>query len=73
MRPLSSTAAIVNPTGVAGLSRHFAYAYVDGFVPSFTADQPGEYTLQLSATLEHADRAYGDVRTSTATLRLTAQ
>ena len=52
------------------MSRDWQYAYVDGKVPTFTADADGEYDLQLKATLAFPDRAYPDVKTSTSELKL---
>ncbi len=69
-RPPGSKAAIENPTGVATLSRHWAYAYVDGQVPTFTADVDGAYTIQLNATLAFPDRAYPDQNKSVSNLKL---
>ncbi len=34
-RPAGSTSPVVNPTGNVTLSRHWAYAYQDGHVPTF--------------------------------------
>lgn len=71
-RPSGSKAAIENPQGVVTMSRHWAYAYQDGNVPTFTADVDGEYTLQLQAHLAFADRAYPDQRDSVSNLKMTA-
>ncbi len=71
-RPQGSSAAIVNPKGAVSTSRHYQYAYLDGSVPSFTADADGDYVLQLSAKLVFADRAYPESQTSTSDLRLRA-
>jgi len=71
-RPLGSSAAIVNPKGAVTLSRHWQYAYMDGHVPSFTADADGDYTIQLSAKLAFADRAYPANDTATSELKLKA-
>lgn len=70
-RPAGSTAAVVNPQGLAGLSRHWEYAYVDGLVPSFQPDRAGDYTLQLQGTLGAPDRAFPANAASTSELRLT--
>lgn len=69
-RPQGSAAAIENPKGAVTMSRHWEYAYVDGNVPSFTADADGEYVLQLSGALAFPDRAYPDATRSTSELRL---
>ncbi|MFZ5444390.1 MAG: cell-cell cohesion MYXO-CTERM protein MtsC [Myxococcota bacterium] len=72
-RPSGSTAAIVNPTGLAGLSREWQYMYVDGLVPSLTADVAGTYQLQLQGTLAAPDRAWPGTTNATATLTLQVQ
>jgi hypothetical protein len=72
-RPMGSSSAIVNPKGAVSTSRHYQYAYVDGAVPSFTADVDGDYVLQLSANLVFPDRAYPEASTSTSDLRLRAE
>ncbi|MGA9522331.1 MAG: thrombospondin type 3 repeat-containing protein [Myxococcaceae bacterium] len=69
-RPDSSRAAVENPKGAVAMSNRWQYAYVDGKVPTFTADVDGEYELQLQATLAFPDRAYPDVKTSTSALTL---
>lgn len=69
-RPAGSKAAVENPKGAVSLSRHWEYAYVDGNVPSFTADADGEYVLQLDAKLAFPDRAYPNETTSKAQLEL---
>jgi len=71
-RPAGSKAAVINPTGVVTMSRHWEYAYQDGNVPSFTADVDGEYDVQLQAHLAFADRAYPENRDSTSSLKLNA-
>ncbi len=57
-RPSGSTAVVQNPQGAVTLSRHWEYAYVDGNVPTFTADKDGDYDIQLQAKLAFADRMY---------------
>lgn len=59
-RPNGSNAAITSPEGDVSMSRNFEYAYVDGKVPTFVADQDGEYHFQVSAKLAFADRVYPD-------------
>jgi hypothetical protein len=73
VRPQGSSAAIVNPKGSVSTSRHYQYAYVDGSVPSFTADVDGDYVLQLSANLVFPDRAYPGSSQSTSDLSLRAE
>ncbi|MDP1828963.1 MAG: thrombospondin type 3 repeat-containing protein [Archangium sp.] len=70
-RPAGSTAAISQPSGVVGMSRHWQYAYVDGHVPTFRGDRPGSFTLQLQADLGLMDRAYPASGSSTYQLQLT--
>jgi hypothetical protein len=69
-RPAGSKSVVRNPKGAVTMSRHWEYAYVDGMVPSFTADKDGEYELQLQATLAFQDRVYPEVRSSTSALKL---
>ena len=57
-RPDGSSAAIANPKGQATLSRDFQYIYVDGKLPTFTADKDGDYQFQVSANLTFPDRVY---------------
>ncbi len=71
-RPAGSKAAVQNPQGVVTMSRHWAYAYQDGSVPTFTADVDGEYTIQLQAHLALADRAYPTQNDSVSNLKMTA-
>ncbi len=71
-RPSGSSAAVQNPQGYVSMSRHWQYAYLDGAVPSFTADVDGEYTIQLQAHLVFADRAYPEGRESVSELKMTA-
>lgn len=69
-RPSGSKAVVDNPTGAVTLSRHWEYAYVDGHVPTFTADKDGTYDIQVQAKLAFADRAYPEQRESTSSLKL---
>ncbi len=71
-RPSGSRAAVTNPRGAVAMSRHWQYAYVDGQVPTFTADVEGDYELQLQAKLAFPDRVYPEVRESTSSLKLSA-
>ena len=70
-RPAGSSAAVVNGSGVASVSRHWQYAYVDGKVPTFTPDSDGVYELQLHAELSYKDRLYPDTTTADSSLALT--
>jgi hypothetical protein len=69
-RPSGSKAVVANPQGAVTLSRHWEYAYVDGTVPTFTADKDGQYDIQLQAKLAFADRAYPEQRDSVTSLKL---
>ncbi|MHB8877663.1 MAG: thrombospondin type 3 repeat-containing protein, partial [Myxococcaceae bacterium] len=69
-RPKGSSAPIENPKGAVTMSRHWEYAYVDGSVPSFTADVDGEYTIQVKGVLAFPDRAYPEAKDSTSQLKL---
>ncbi|HEX8699716.1 MAG TPA: thrombospondin type 3 repeat-containing protein [Myxococcaceae bacterium] len=69
-RPAGSKAVVENPQGAVTLSRHWQYAYVDGQVPTFTADKTGDYDIQLQARLAFADRLYPEQRESVTSLKL---
>ncbi len=69
-RPSGSEAPVERPLGAVTLSRHWEYAYVDGNVPSFTADVDGDYELQVTGHLVFPDRAYPEARDSTSGLKL---
>jgi hypothetical protein len=68
--PTGSSAAVVNPQGAVTMSRNWQYVFVDGSVPTFKPDQPGEYVIQLQGTLQFPDRQYPDVSNSTADIHL---
>jgi hypothetical protein len=72
-RPAGSEAPVESPEGSVTMSRHWEYAYMDGHVPTFTADVEGDYVLQLQGKLVFPDRAYPTSDTSTADLKLSAQ
>ncbi|WP_257453073.1 cell-cell cohesion MYXO-CTERM protein MtsC [Archangium lipolyticum] len=69
-RPEGSKSVVENPQGAVTMSRHWEYAYVDGNKPTFTADQDGDYVLQLRAKLAFDDRAYPGRRESVSELAL---
>ncbi|MBI3186015.1 MAG: thrombospondin type 3 repeat-containing protein [Myxococcales bacterium] len=69
-RPKGSNAAVQNPKGAVTMSRHWEYAYVDGSVPTFTADVDGEYVLQVKGALAFPDRAYPEAKESISQLKL---
>jgi hypothetical protein len=70
--PVGSKAAVADPMGVVAASRHWQYAY-PWAVPTLMADVPGEYSLQVTATMLTPDPRYPGVRTSSATLTVRAQ
>jgi hypothetical protein len=61
-RPSGSEATIDNPEGAARLSTPFEYHYLDGNVPNFVADEPGEYTVRVTVELAFPDEQYPDVQ-----------
>lgn len=63
-RPDGSSAAVQNPTGAVSLSRNWQYAYLDGHVPTFTADVSGTYQITVSAQLAIPDRIFPSIKTS---------
>lgn len=70
-RPNGSNSAIQNPQGAVSLSRNWQYAYLDGHIPTFTADADGDYVVTITANLAFPDRTFPQVKTSTAQLNLT--
>ena len=54
-RPEGSKATVENPQGTVRLSSPFEYHYIKGNVASFTADEPGEYKVQLVGELVFPD------------------
>jgi uncharacterized protein (TIGR03382 family) len=65
-RPGGSSAAISNPQGAVAVSQNWQYVYPRGAVPTFVADEDGEYQFQLDATLVTSDRQYPEVGTAVA-------
>jgi MYXO-CTERM domain-containing protein len=57
-QPEGGSAAITNPRGAVSYSEVFNYRYEDGYVPTFAARAPGEYTVKLQAELAFEDDAY---------------
>jgi len=68
--PQGSRAAVNQPEGAVTMSRNWQYAYVNGSVPTFKPDEPGDYVVQLQATLQFPDRQYPNVNTSAAQMQL---
>jgi hypothetical protein len=68
--PSGSSVAVVNPQGAVTMSRNWQYAYIDGQVPTFKPDQPGEYVIQLQGTLQFPDRQYPVVSSASADIHL---
>jgi hypothetical protein len=57
--PAGSNATVSNPIGSVSTSTAYEYRYADeGRRPRFTADQPGSYTIKLSADLVTPDPLY---------------
>ncbi len=53
--PSGSSAVIENPVGAASLSTPYEYHYLKNHNVTFTPDKPGEYRLQVVATLVWPD------------------
>jgi uncharacterized protein (TIGR03382 family) len=60
-RPAGSEASIDNPEGAARLSTPFQYHYLLGNVPTFVADEPGQYKIRVTVDLAFPDQQYPDV------------
>jgi len=71
-RPPGSTAEIEHYTGWASVSYYFRYLYFEKLAPTFQPDEPGEYTIKLSARLVFPDHLYPDKNTAESTFKLTA-
>jgi hypothetical protein len=54
-RPGGSNATVKNPLGTVRVSTPYEYHYLKNNVARFTADQPGEYKIKLSAKLVFPD------------------
>ena len=67
-RPAGSSAAVENPKGAVTVSRHWQYAYVDGHVPTFTADVDGDYTSSSRPCSPSRTARYPSIGPSTAVL-----
>jgi hypothetical protein len=54
-RPQSSSAEVENPHGATARSRLYDYLYLKSSVPTFTADEPGDYQLKVKGELAFPD------------------
>jgi hypothetical protein len=72
-RPASSSATITHPKGSATLSTPYNYHYKEGRRVEFRADEPGEYTIKVSAQLVFDDDLYPGKRTASQEFTLTAE
>ncbi len=54
-RPAGSNATVVNAQGTVRVSSPYEYHYVKSNVATFTADEPGEYKIKLTANLVFQD------------------
>jgi hypothetical protein len=71
-KPAGASPVLFDATGTVGNSLTTQYVYWPGSPPAgFYADQPGQYALQLQATLTVPDRLFPLVSTSTAELEVT--
>jgi Thrombospondin type 3 repeat len=71
-RPEGSRVAVSAPLGAASSDWRWQLASL-GETPAFEPDVPGEYTLQVAATLESADRSYPEVTQSTSELKVSVE
>jgi hypothetical protein len=72
-RPPGSTAEIDHYNGWASVSYYFRYLYFEKLAPTFKPDEPGEYTIKLSARLVYPDHLYPDKNTAESTFKLTVE
>lgn len=70
LRPTGSTAAIDGPAGTLALSLPFGYPYLKDRAAEFRPDQPGTYTLRLTAKLLFKDHLFPNAQTAAATFSL---
>jgi hypothetical protein len=54
-RPSGSSSTVTNPQGTVRVSTPYEYHYLKGHVASFTADEPGEYQIRVTAELVFVD------------------
>jgi hypothetical protein len=71
-KPAGSSPVLFSATGTVGDSLTTQYVYSPGSPAGFYADQPGEYDLELQATLTSPDRLFPGVGASTAQLQVVA-
>ena len=57
-RPDGSEATIDNPEGAARYSTPYQYHYLDDSIPTFEADEPGQYRVRVTVELAFDDDKY---------------
>jgi hypothetical protein len=67
-KPAGASPVLFSATGTVGDSLTTEYVYSPGSPAGFYADQPGQYVLQLQATLNSPDRLFPAATASTAEL-----
>ncbi|HSA20914.1 MAG TPA: thrombospondin type 3 repeat-containing protein [Myxococcota bacterium] len=72
-RPSGSSATIRHPRGTVSLSTPYQYHYKADRMVEFSPDQPGTYTLKLSAQLVFDDDVYPGKRLDDHVMTLTAE
>ncbi|HOX45725.1 MAG TPA: thrombospondin type 3 repeat-containing protein [Myxococcota bacterium] len=72
-RPSGSSATVRHPRGTVTLSTPYQYHYKAGRMVEFMPDQPGTYTLKLSAQLVFDDDLYPGKRLDEHVMTLTAE
>jgi len=72
-RPAGSSATVRHPRGTVSLSTPYQYHYKADRTVEFTPDQPGVYTLKLSAQLVFEDDLYPGKRLDEHVVSLTAE
>jgi len=70
-RPPGSKAEIKHYFGWASISYYYRYLYFEDLAPTFKPNEPGEYTIKLSARLVFPDHLYPDKNTAESTFKLT--
>ena len=72
-RPAASSATVKHSRGSSTISTPYNYHYKKDRRVTFTPDQPGQYTLKLSAKMVFADDLYPEKNTASVQLTLTAE
>jgi hypothetical protein len=70
-KPAGASPVLLSATGTVGDSLTTQYVYWPGSPAGFYADQPGQYALELQATLNVPDRLFPGASASTAQLVVT--